>query len=81
MSFHPRADIWVNAHFFTESEIELSVGPELITDQGSLDLLIGFISAVGRTLARDVVLTYENDPQNVILRYLSARDEVVAPLD
>lgn len=63
-------------HFFVEDEIEFDIDPREITGPAQLEALIEFMALLGRITAKTVVLTHENSPEAVILRYSAESDEV-----
>lgn len=71
---------FVNTHFFSADEIELDLDPREINSQTDLDAVLGFCAQLGSELERDVVITEENTPEAVLLRYSSRmnRWEIIA---
>jgi hypothetical protein len=59
--------IQVNCHFFTESEIEMDIAPNEITDEEKYNMLIMFLKWLSDSLNKPTVLTHENAPELVIL--------------
>jgi len=59
--------IQVNCHFFTESEIEMDITPNEITDEEKYNMLIMFLKWLSDSLNKPTVLTHENAPELVIL--------------
>ena len=59
----------INCHFFGEQEVEFDLAPNLITSQADLDRVCQFLTVVGRAAGKDAVLTMENCPDWIILRY------------
>lgn len=60
------AGVQINCHFFTEEEIELDVDPREIRDRESFDSLLGFLRAMANALEKNVRVTYENTPEDVL---------------
>jgi len=60
--------IQVNCHFFVDSEIEMDISPGEVAGPVEFDVLISFLRWIAETLNRPVVLTYENSPDQEILR-------------
>lgn len=58
-----------NAHFFTAEEIELDLDPSEIGSQAALDKVQDFCSKLGRELKRNVAITEENSPDEILLSY------------
>jgi hypothetical protein len=69
--------ILVNCHFFSPEEIACDVDPREIDSEARFGALLAFVARLGGLLAREVILTPENGPHFVILRYVPDRDEVV----
>jgi hypothetical protein len=76
LAFWPGGDLEVHAHFFTADQIELDLDPRTIQDQKGLDSVVRLLRAIGKGLDRSVVLTWENSPDAVILRYDPATSDV-----
>lgn len=68
-------DIVVACHFFTDEEIELDIDPREVTSQTELDLVLNFLRLLGTRLSKDTILTPENLPQAVWLKYSWRNDE------
>jgi hypothetical protein len=62
--------IWINCHFFMESEIELDLSPKDIDTESKFKNLIGFLHWLNLGLRKPVKLTHENTQTDIIL-YLS----------
>ncbi|GAA4501431.1 hypothetical protein [Pseudaeromonas paramecii] len=62
--------IWINCHFFIESEIELDLSPKDIDTESKFKNLVGFLHWLHLALRKPVKLTHENSQTEVIL-YLS----------
>jgi len=78
LQIRPVPEILVNAHFFTDEEIEVDFSREELQGQERLDVLCGFLRAVGRRLGRPVVLTPENASEDPLIGYDVTTDRVVA---
>ena len=61
--------IRANCHFFCEGQVEFDVDPRDFTGQLAMEGLCEFIAMVGRAAGKDAVLTMENAPECVSLRY------------
>lgn len=70
-------EVLVNVHFFTDEEIEVDFAPEELQGQERLDLLCGFLRAVGRRLSKPVVLTPESAPDHPLIGYDINADRVL----
>lgn len=66
----------VCCHFFGTEEIELDIDPRGVTSPSAVDRVLDFMGRLGACLARDVILTEENSPEDVWFRY-SSEDDVV----
>jgi hypothetical protein len=73
----PGPEMWVHVHFFTAEEIEVDFSPDELQGQDRLDVVCGFLRAVGRRLGRPMVLTPENMPDRSLIGYDVATDRVV----
>lgn len=58
----------LNCHFFTVEEIELDVSPRDLPDADAMGRLVEFMKWLARVIARPVLLTHENTPDQIILR-------------
>jgi hypothetical protein len=65
----------LNCHFFCEEEIEFDMRPQDV-DAASFPQLVGFLTAIGTALQRNVFVTYENHPGLPILVYEAATNQV-----
>ena len=61
-------------HFFAPSEIECDLDPRDVRDESDWKSLLEFMARVGRHLEKDVRLTDENGPEDIIVRYVFAQD-------
>lgn len=59
----------LNCHFFCVEEIELDLLPNDVDTKDRVEAVFEFMSEVGRTLSKDVILTPENGRDQVLLRY------------
>lgn len=67
--------ITFNCHFFTVDEIELDFSPEHL-DSERFKGFLGFISALGNLLSKEVIVTPENAPQLLFLKFDPAAREI-----
>jgi hypothetical protein len=75
----PSNDHSINCNFFDEKEIEFSVDPRDIDTQRHLHTMCDFISTIGRTLGKPVLVCIESEPRPPeLMRYEPTIDEVVA---
>jgi hypothetical protein len=63
--------VGVCCHFFVADEIELDTDPREVTSPTAVNRVLDFMGRLGAGLARDVILTEENSPENVWFRYSS----------
>ncbi|ONI81317.1 hypothetical protein ALI144C_22650 [Actinosynnema sp. ALI-1.44] len=77
LQVRPVPEVLVNVHFFTVEEIEVDFSPEELQGQERLDVVCGFLGAVGRRLGKPMVLTPENGPRHPLIGYDVAADRVV----
>jgi hypothetical protein len=61
--------VLVNCHFFHPDDIEFDLDPRKVTGPAQLEGLEQLMSLLGRTTGKPVVMTMENMPEAVILRY------------
>lgn len=59
--------IWINCHFFIDSEIELDLSPNDIDTESKFKNLVGFLRWLHLGLQKPVKLTHENAQTEVIL--------------
>jgi hypothetical protein len=78
LQVRPAPEVLVNVHFFTGEEIEVDFSPEELQGQERLDLLCGFLRAVGRRLGKPVILTPESSPDHPLIGYDIDADRVIA---
>lgn len=73
----------VNCHFFVHDEIEFDLDPGEVTGPIQLDGFDRFMTLLGRATGKAVVMTMENSPESVILRYEpgAQRLEWVGPVE
>ncbi|HTO68974.1 MAG TPA: hypothetical protein VMR31_03865 [Myxococcota bacterium] len=69
--------IVVNAHFFTQDEIELDIEPREVDSAKRFKSLRRFLALVGRSTKKPVVLTEESLPEEPLLRYEPDSDALV----
>ena len=58
-----------NTHFFSCEEIELDIDPREINSQASLDKVLNLCSKLSLVLERDVAITEENHPEEILLSH------------
>lgn len=63
------AGLRVGCHFFADDEIEFDLSPREVSGQDGLDAVAAFMKMLAETVKKDVVLTHEDTPSAVILRY------------
>ena len=78
LAFWPSMGLQINTHFFDQDMIEFDLDPSEVQDQTGLDGLVEFLRAIGRELKREVVVTWENMPDAVILTFDPGSDRVSA---
>lgn len=59
----------LNCHFFQDDEVEFDLDPRDVDGPAEVARLAGFLKALGRTTLKEVLLTVENAPDEVIARY------------
>ncbi|MEP2716987.1 hypothetical protein [Pseudophaeobacter sp.] len=64
----------IYASFFVVDEIELSLDPSEINSQEDLDPVLEFCASLGRNIQRDVAITEESSPKEIIL-YFANKDQ------
>ncbi|MGI5171267.1 hypothetical protein ACQEU3_43640 [Spirillospora sp. CA-253888] len=79
LQIRPVPDIAINVHFFGEEEIEADFAPAELQGQERLDVLCGFLRAVGRQVGKPVVFTPENRPDLPIIVFDPRTDLVQRP--
>lgn len=60
--------IQINCHFFSESEIENDIDPREITSITDHEKIIKYMTDLSILLEKDIILTSENDPQDVLIK-------------
>ena len=61
--------VTVNCHFFLPEEIEMDLDPREIDNEAKAKVVFRFMSTVGRTLNKQVILTPENTEEQPIFKY------------
>lgn len=61
--------VTVNCHFSIPEEIELDLDPREIDNEAKAKVVFRFMSTVGRTLNKEVILTPENTEEQPIFKY------------
>ena len=79
LQVRPVPQLLVNAYFFTSDEIEVDFAPAELQGQERLDVLCGFLRAIGRGLGKPVVLTPESSPGRPLIEYDVTTDRFAAP--
>lgn len=64
----------INCHFFIPEEIELDIDPTEINGEEEHVAVLQFIEQISEATSRDVVVTQENSPDLVLLRYEQTRN-------
>jgi hypothetical protein len=59
--------LWLNCHFFNETEIEFDFRPEEIKSPQVFERLHAFLSWLADLLQKDVIITPENTSDDIIL--------------
>lgn len=79
----PSGSTSLNFHFFTEDEVECDLLPNSVTSQADLDAILDFMSLIGNSTWKQVLLTPENcrehpiiiyDPPNEFFQYCGESD-------
>jgi hypothetical protein len=73
----------VNCHFFHHQDIEFDLDPREVTGPAQLEGFERFMSLLGQATGKPVIMTMENMPEAVILRYSpeAQRLDWVAPIE
>lgn len=66
----------LNCHFFTAEEIEFDLDPREIRTKSQANEILAFMSHIGRTLNKSVVMTAENSQEKVILDFDPIDDQI-----
>jgi hypothetical protein len=77
LQIRPVPEVLINAHFFTEEEIEVDFDPRELQGQEQLNVVCAFLRAVGRRLGKPMVLTPENGPAHPLIGYDPDADRVL----
>lgn len=64
------AGIQVKCHFFIDEEIEMDIDPREISNESAFNVLLSFLHWLAEYLKKTVYLTYENEPNQVILNVI-----------
>ncbi|WP_439539547.1 hypothetical protein [Sphingomonas sp.] len=67
----------VNCHFFLEEEVEFDLDPRDVDGPAEADRLAEFITILGRATSKEVRLTPENGPDEIIARYEPTTEQFV----
>jgi hypothetical protein len=78
MRIWPAPDLRVNTHFLSEDAVEFDFDRDDLQGQHQLDLLCGFMRALGRHLGKPVRLTPEGSPQHPLIIYSPTEDRFTA---
>ena len=68
--------VLLNTHFFSLEEIEFDLDPQEVDSEERFGSLLSFLAGCGRATGKTAIVTCENLPQKVILRYHPNPDEV-----
>jgi hypothetical protein len=74
MRMWPAPDLRVNTHFLSEDAVEFDFDRDDLQGQHQLDLLCGFMRALGRHLGKPVRLTPEGSPHHPLIIYSPTED-------
>ncbi|WP_404870740.1 hypothetical protein ACI1MP_00065 [Kitasatospora griseola] len=74
----PAPDVLAVFRPWSADEIDFDVDLRELQDQAGVDILCGFLAAVGRRLGKQVVMTAEGDYGHPVLGFDPAADRVVA---
>lgn len=66
----------LSCHFFHEDEIELDLDPRDVADDAGANAILNFVSELGRSLGKEILITAENRPAAIIFRYDPSTDNV-----
>ncbi|GAA4425449.1 hypothetical protein GCM10023148_28280 [Actinokineospora soli] len=77
LRIRPSSEVWAHVHFFEVEEIEVDFAPQELQGQERLDVVCGFLRAVGRALGKPMVLTPENGRELPLIGYDVVIDRVV----
>jgi hypothetical protein len=77
----PVAQVLAIFRLMSDDEINFDVDLRQLQGQGGVDVLCGFLGAVGRRLGKPVVMTAESDYANPVLGFVPAADRVVLMAD
>ncbi len=69
----------VNCHFFDDTEIELDLVPSHYDTEEEWIQIDSFLSDLAEILGKEVVMTGENEPNEILVRY-KPRAEQVGPI-
>lgn len=77
----PSTDVLVIFRFYASEEVDFDVDLRELQGQERLDVLCGFLVAVGRRLGKPVVMTAEGDAEHPVLGFDVETDRVVLLAD
>lgn len=69
--------IQINAHFFDETEIENDINPKEFNSLDEHNNLVKYMSKISTLLDKEVILTRENEDQEVLMKVNRGRIEIV----
>jgi hypothetical protein len=69
--------VWLNCHFFTESEIEFDLDPRDVKSSDEAEQVFDFMVQLGHLLSKEVILTPENCPQIPLFKFAVDAERVV----
>jgi hypothetical protein len=67
----------LNCHFFVEEEIEFDLDPRDVDGPLEAERIAQFLVVLGRATSKEVRLTHENGPEEIIALYNPALDRVI----
>lgn len=65
----------LNCHFFVADEIKRDLNPSQVSSKEALQCLADFMKAIGIALSKDILLTEENVPHCIWIRFNAASRE------
>ena len=74
-------DIQINAHFFTDEEIENDIDPREFKNIEDHKNLMGYIISISKLLKRPVIITPENCPEIILIKVNGQQIEITKEVD